>query len=402
MNQERLSAREAFRKLRYGMFVHWGVYSLLGRGEWVMFQEKIPVGEYEKLPPQFNPVKFNAAEWLDLIESAGMRYLTITSKHHDGFCMYDSDLTDYKITNTPFKRDPIEELASECQKRGIALMFYYSPLDWRHPDYRGDWAAYSAYWKGQVEELIRKYDPIGIWLDGCWEPEAVRRDIHAMDELWKLSEFYAQLRAKNPGLIICNNHHLEPLPEEDIQTFEQDLPGQNKIGFNYTLPVEGALGETCLTINNNWGYHHRDFKHKSVEEIIRALSFCAHADANLLLNVGPRPDGTIQPEHAGRLIAVGGWLALNGEAIYGTRGKVFGETPWGGVTRSASAIYLHVWNAPVDGWLSVDMPGAEAQALTLLATGDSLAFDRCESRLHVKLSSSLPDPANTVLKIALQ
>lgn len=395
MEKNRTQAREEFRAMRFGLFVHWGVYSILGRGEWVMHNEKIPVPEYEKLPPQFNPVKFNAREWVSLVKEAGMKYITITSKHHDGFCMYDSDLTDYKVTNTPYKRDPIDSLAKECHRRGVKLLFYYSPLDWHHPAYQNDWDAYTRYWHGQVLELFRKYKPAGIWLDGCWnKPEK-------MDETWKLTELYREIRKLSPGAIIANNHHQKPLPDEDIQTFEQDLPGENRAGFNTAMPHEGALFETCLTMNNSWGYHANDHNHKSLESLIRTLATCAGLDANLLLNVGPKPDGTIQPEFVERLQGMGAWLKRNGESVYGTRGRVFGQTPWGAATRTEKALYFHLWKLPEVGGLSAEMPGVKVRSARLLATRRSVNYTQFGSQLRFELPAPLPDPADTVLKVEI-
>ncbi|MCS6919238.1 MAG: alpha-L-fucosidase, partial [Fimbriimonadales bacterium] len=230
MNRQRQRARENFRKMRFGMFIHWGIYSLLERGEWVMYHEKIPLAEYKPLMQRFNPYLFSAAEWVKLAQKAGMRYITITAKHHDGFCMYDSDLTDYKITNTPFRRDVMRELSESCRKARMPLLFYYSPLDWQHPAYKTDWDAYTRYWHGQVAELVKKYKPYGIWLDGCWDKP------DNLTETWKLDELYRSLRAIQPALLIANNHHQKPLTDEDIQTYEQDLPGENKAGFNPISP----------------------------------------------------------------------------------------------------------------------------------------------------------------------
>ncbi|BCW96386.1 MAG: alpha-L-fucosidase [Fimbriimonadales bacterium] len=390
MEKQRQQARERFRQMRFGLFVHWGIYSLLERGEWVMHHEKIPVSEYEPLMHRFNPVRFNADEWVQLVKQAGMRYITITAKHHDGFCMYDSALTDYKITNTPYKRDIMRELADACRSAGVALLFYYSPLDWHHPAYKSDWDAYTRYWHGQVIELVQKYRPMGIWLDGCWEkPENI-------DQTWKLSELYFALRRIQPGILIANNHHQKPLPDEDIQTYEQDLPGENKIGFNPEPPSESALIETCMTINNSWGYHAKDTNHKSPAQLIRILSECASRDANLLLNVGPKPDGTIQSEHQERLKEKGAWLRENGEAVYGTRGKVFDSTPWGGATRTSRRIYLHVWNTPENGELTLELP-LRVKTVRLLQTGSRLQYEQRETQMTIQLPAPLPDPRNTVV-----
>ncbi|MEN3000376.1 MAG: alpha-L-fucosidase [Armatimonadota bacterium] len=393
MDTARQQAREMFRKMRFGMFIHWGIYSLLERGEWVMYHEKIPVQEYEKLMHQFNPVLYNPREWIALAKRAGMRYITITTKHHDGFCMYDSALTDYKITNTPFRRDVIGELVRECRRQRVAILFYYSPLDWHHPAYNSDWEAYTRYWHGQVLELVRKYKPMGIWLDGCWhKPEN-------LDATWRLSELYRELRRIAPGILIGNNHHQPPLPDEDIQTFEQDLPGENTAGFNKAMPVEGALYETCMTINNSWGYNAPDQNHKSSERLIRLLAECAGRDANFLLNVGPKSDGTIQPEHVERLEAIGRWLRKNGKAIYGTRGQVFTSTPWGTATRTAKSIYLHIWNPPETSHLTLQMPATQVKRARLLATGEVIKIQRQDDQVLVPVPKPLPDPANTVIQM---
>jgi len=393
METARQKAREAFRKMRFGMFIHWGIYSLLERGEWVMYHEKIPIHEYEKLMNQFNPTLYNPREWVALVKRAGMRYITITAKHHDGFCMYDSELTDYKITNTPFRRDAIAELVRECRKQRVAVLFYYSPLDWHHPAYNTDLDTYTRYWHAQVLELVRKYKPMGIWLDGCWhKPDN-------LDETWRLTELYRQMRQINPAVLIGNNHHQTPLPDEDIQTFEQDLPGENKAGFNTAMPVEDALYETCMTINNSWGYNTRDNNHKSPEQLIRILAECAGRDANLLLNVGPKPDGTIQSEHVERLERIGQWLSKNGAAIYATRGRVFTTTPWGTATRTAKCIYFHVWNPPDQPSITVQLPRSRVKQASILATHEPVQVRQQGERVIISLPQLLPDPANTVIQL---
>jgi alpha-L-fucosidase len=390
MDKRRQQARENFRKMRFGMFVHWGIYSLLERGEWVMYHEKIPLSEYKPLMERFNPHLFNAEEWVQLAKRAGMRYITITAKHHDGFCMYDSDLTDYKITNAPFRRDVMRELADACRKGRTALLFYYSPLDWQHPAYKSDWEAYTRYWHGQVIELVKKYRPYGIWLDGCWDKP------DKLDETWKLTELYRSLRAIQPALLIANNHHQKPLPDEDIQTYEQDLPGENTVGFNPVPPTDNALIETCMTINNSWGYNARDNQHKSPTQLIRILAECAGRDANLLLNVGPRPDGTIQDEHKDRLLEVGEWLRIHGEAIYATRGKVFNACEWGTATRTDKRIYLHIWNIPPKQQLKIEMP-LTVRSVRWLTNKEPIRYQQSEGMLTLSLPEQLPDVRNSVI-----
>lgn len=390
MDKRRQQARENFRKMLFGMFVHWGIYSLLERGEWVMFHEKIPLSEYKPLLERFNPHLFNAEEWVQLAKRAGMRYITITAKHHDGFCMYDSDLTEYKITNTPFRRDVMRELSDACRKAKLALLFYYSPLDWQHPAYKSDWEAYTRYWHGQVIELVQKYRPYGIWLDGCWDKP------DKLNETWKLTELYKSLRGLQPALLIANNHHQKPLPDEDIQTYEQDLPGENTVGFNPIPPTDNALIETCMTINNSWGYNARDNQHKPPTQLIRILAECAGRDANLLLNVGPKPDGTIQEEHKDRLLEVGEWLRVHGEAIYTTRGKVFTDCEWGTATRTGKRVYLHVWNLLPKRQLNIEIP-LKVRSVRWLTTKDPIRYQQSGDMLTLSMPEQLPDARNSVI-----
>ncbi|MBI4553346.1 MAG: alpha-L-fucosidase [Candidatus Latescibacteria bacterium] len=307
-----------FQEMRFGLFVNWGVYALIGHGEWVMHTEQIPVDEYEKLPPRFNPTRFHADEWADLMVEAEQRYMVFDTKHHEGFCMFDSALTDYRVTNTPFGRDPVAELAEACRQRGLVLGFYYSLLDWHHPAYRADWPAYVAYYQGQVRELCTQYGDIGmIWFDGYWP--AHDSPAHFLEGgPWDLAETYDLIHELQPQALIGNNHHVTPLPGEDFQMFEQDLPGENTAGFNAPSIGDRPL-ESCLTINKSWGYHSEDHAHKSVAELIQFLVACVEQDSNLLLNVGPMPSGEIQPEHVERLRGLGAWLSVHGESVYGTR-----------------------------------------------------------------------------------
>lgn len=384
MNKARLKAREQFREMRFGLFVHWGIYCLLERGEWVMHQEKIPCEQYRQLMHQFSPVRFNAKQWVELTKQTGMRYITITAKHHDGFCMYDSELTDYKITNTPYKKDPFAELAEECNRQQIALLFYYSPLDWCHPAYDTDWDAYTRYWHGQVLELFRKYKPFGIWLDGCWhKPEQI-------DSTWKLTQLYQAIRQISPGAIIGNNHHQRLLPDEDIQTYELDLPGENKSGLNPTQAIEEALPETCMTINNSWGYHAKDHNYKSIDQLIRILSTCAGRDANLLLNVGPKPDGTIQPEFIQRLVGIGEWLKHYKEAIYGTRGKIIPEQNWGTLTQRDNKVFVHLWYTPENQEIQIPSFTQRISKAYWLTSKRPLQFTQNENSLQIYLGDMTP------------
>jgi alpha-L-fucosidase len=371
---ERLAARQWFRDAKFGMFIHWGVYSLLGQGEWVMQNRQISVDRYEWLASTFNPVRFDAKEWVGLAQAAGVRYITITSRHHDGFAMFASKASRYNIVDwTRFGRDPLKELAEECRRQGIRLFFYYSQLDWHHPDYwprgstgratgrpeQGEWNRYLDFMGAQLEELLTGYGPLGgIWFDGMWDkPQAD----------WRLPETYALIHRLQPAALIVPNHHQTPLPGEDVQTFEQDLPGANTAGFNTTFIGSLPL-ETSLTMNRSWGFNLTDASFKSVPELIRYLVRAAGNDANLLLNIGPRPDGTIQPEAAERLRALGAWLARFGSSIYGTRGGPVAPRAWGVTTRRADTIFVHVLDWP-DRTLSLPALPARVIRATLLGSG---------------------------------
>jgi len=402
----RLEAREWYRDAKFGMFIHWGVYSLLGQGEWVMQNREIPVGSYEWLASTFNPVKFDAREWVALAKAAGMRYITITSRHHDGFSMFATRATPYNIVDwTPFERDPLKELADECQRQGLRLFFYYSQLDWHHPDYwprgrtgratgrpeNGDWTRYLDFMDRQLEELLTGYGPLGgIWFDGMWDKP---------DADWRLERTYGLIHRLQPAALIVPNHHQAPLPGEDVQTFEQDLPGANTAGFNTkeigTLPLE-----TSLTMNRSWGFNITDHGFKSVKELIGYLVRAAGNDANLLLNVGPRPDGTMQPEAVERLRAVGAWMARYGESIYGTRGGPVPPRPWGVTTRRGDLVYVHVleWS---DRLLALPPLGGTVTAARMLATGDPVVFEQSESGVTLTLPPGGGDEPDRIVVLAL-
>lgn len=346
---ENLKAREWFQDARFGMFIHWGVYSVLEDGEWVMNNRKMPIPEYEKLPPKFNPVKFNAAEWVSLAKAAGMKYITITSKHHDGFAMFATKQSKWNIVDaTPYKRDPLKELAEECRKQGIKLFFYHSHLDWTHADYyprgrtgqasgrpeSGDFNTYLDFMDAQLTELLTNYGPVaGIWFDGIWD----RRDAN-----WRLEQTYRLIHKLQPAALVGNNHHLKPFEGEDFQMFEKDLPGKNTAGHSAEAVIGNLPLETCDTINKAWGYNAKDKSLKSTRELIQYVVRAAGYGANFLLNVGPKPDGTIQEEFTVRLKEIGQWMKANGEAVYGTRGGPVGPRNWGVTTQTATKVYVHV------------------------------------------------------------
>ncbi len=274
-----------------------------------MHNERIPISEYEKLAGQFNPVRFDAEAWATLIAESGARGFLITTKHHDGFCMYDTALTDYKVTNTPFGRDPIGELAEACHRRGIQLHFYYSLLDWHHPDYRANWPAYVRYYQGQVRELCTKYGELGgILFDGYWPRyEFVPETEHFRPGgEWDLAGTYDLIHSLQPQAMVVNNHHVLPLKGEDYQVWELDMPGENTVGFN-TTEVGPLSRAAWFNLNRGWAYYKGEQQVKAAEQIIKQLSECMRRDAVYWLNVGPTPEGEILPEEAAELRKVGAW-----------------------------------------------------------------------------------------------
>jgi alpha-L-fucosidase len=413
---ENLAARKAFQDDRFGVFIHWGVYSVLGRGEWVMNIEKITASEYEKLAPQFNPEKFNADEWVATFKKAGAKYITITSKHHDGFAMWDSKVSDWDIVErTPYKRDVLKQLADACEKHGMKLYFYHSQLDWHHPDYyprgmtggtagrpdSGEWEKYIAFMDAQLAELLSgEYGPIGgIWFDGWWDQQTKRvKGKEKTDRLetnidWQLRRTYDMIHALQPACLIGANHHVRPFPGEDFQMYERDLPGENKGGHSKDAEIGNLPLESCDTINRSWGCNAGDDNFKSVPDLVRYLVRAAGRNANFLLNVGPRPDGTLDPKSVERLEAIGKWLDKNGATIYGTRGGPIAPQPWGVSTHTSDKVYLHLLDRSKvadDGWL--ELAGTEAldpATMTAFDSGDPIEVRRGKSgNLEAKVGAA--------------
>ena len=405
---ENLAARRWFQDARFGLFVHWGVYSVLGDGEWVMNNRKIRAAEYEKLPAFFNPVDFDPAAWVALAKAAGMKYITITSKHHDGFAMFDSKVSDYDIVDrTPYKKDVLKMLADECHRQGIKLFFYHSQLDWHHPDYyprgrtghdtgrpeSGEWYRYLDYMDAQLKELLTGYGEIGgIWFDGWWDrPEAD----------WRLAKTYSLIHELQPAALVGSNHHRRPNPGEDFQMFEKDLPGRNTAGFNDQSEIGDLPLETCETMNNAWGFNITDRSYKSTKDLVRYLVRAAGNDANFLLNVGPMPNGKIQPEFVSRLREMGDWLSRYGESIYGTRGGPVTPRPWGVTTQKGNTVYLHVLDWP-DETLSLPKLPGKVTAARFVKDGTRAAFVEDEAGVRVKIPAATRDEIDTVIALIFQ
>jgi alpha-L-fucosidase len=403
-----LEARQWFQDAKFGMFIHWGVYSVLGNGEWVMETRPISGAEYAKLPRFFNPIKFDPAAWVALAKAAGMKYITITTKHHDGFAMFGSRLTDWNVVaRTPYGKDVIGLLAAECLKQGIKLFFYHSQLDWHSPDYfprgrtgrhagrpeAGNWEAYLNFMDGQLRELLTNYGEIGgVWFDGMWDkPEAD----------WHLARTYALIHQLQPQALVGSNHHKTPFPGEDFQMFEKDLPGGHTTGFNPEQSVSALPLETAETMNDSWGFNLTDEHYKNVGEVIRYLVRAVGSNANFLLNIGPMPNGEIQPEFVQRLTEVGKWMKQYGDSIYGTRGGPVTPGPWGVTTQRGSKVYVHVldWNQPV---LALEELPGPIRSARMLRDGSNVEFSTVKGGLVLKMPEAQPDEVDRVMVLELE
>ena len=363
-SQENLNARRWFDSARFGMFIHWGASSVLGQAEWVMNNRNIRVDEYKRLLRIFNPVYFDAGKWVSTAKNAGMQYITFITRHHDGFSNWDTKQSDWKITNTPYGKDVLRQLADECHKQGIKLFVYYSLLDWYRSDYqyetgrtgkgtgrtqKSDWNSYINFMKAQLTELLTGYGEIaGVWFDGHWDQLDNDKDKNQTSKVnWHYDDIYSLIHKLQPQCLIGNNHHLSPLPGEDFQMFEKDLPGFNTTGFGGAAVSRLPL-ETCETMNDSWGFNITDRNYKSVPQLIHYLVKDAGYGANFLLNIGPMPNGEIQPEFTDRLQQMGSWLTTYGATIYGTKGGFIKPQEWGAVTETANRVYIHILNKKDD------------------------------------------------------
>lgn len=409
---------EWWRDARFGMFIHWGLYSeaagywngkpVPGAGEWAMNDLNIPLSQYARLVPEFDPKKFNADDWVKTAKDAGMKYIVITAKHHEGFAMYPSALTDWCIKSTPFERDPLKELAAACNKEGMKLCFYYSIMDWHHADYAPrkpwddihtnapDFDAYDAYMKGQLKELLTDYGNIGlIWFDGDWE------------KTWTYErgvDLYNYLRTLQPNLIVNNRvgSCADPLPGQirpgDYQTPEQTIP-PNGYGA-------GVDWETCMTMNDTWGYKRGDETWKSKETLIRNLVDIASKGGNYLLNVGPTDQGLIPDGSIERLKEMGDWMKVNGEAIHGTSASPFAkQLPWGRCTTRVSGdtttLFFHVFEWPADGRLFIPGLLNRVKSASLLANGTKVPARNLADGVTLAVGVSAPDTISSTIAVKI-
>jgi len=358
-----LAARQSFQEARFGLFIHWGIYSQVAYGEWVMENQRMSLEKYEQFAPLFNPVKFDPTEWVSIAKAAGMKYITITAKHHDGFAMFGTQQNKWNIVDgTPYGKDVLKMLADECHKQGIKLFFYYSQLDWHHPDYfprgrtgtatgrpsAGNWPDYIKFMNAQLTELLTNYGDIaGIWFDGWWDKP---------DANWDLSTTFDLIHTLQPHALIGSNHHNTPFEGQDFQMFEQDLPGEANREFEKDTKISELPLESCVTIQKySWGINLLDRYDatRSTKELIADLVGAAGRNTNLLLNVGPLSDGTFPRDAIERLKEMGQWLDKYGESIYHTNGGPLSPRSWGVTTQRDNKIYVHLlkWKSNDALWL---------------------------------------------------
>ncbi len=412
---ENLAARSEFQDAKFGLFIHWGVFSILGDAEWVMNNENIPVKDYTRLMNFFNPTQFDAHEWVSMAKNAGMKYITLITRHHDGFSMWNTKYSDFNIMNTPYKKDVVKMIADECHQQGIKLFLYYSLLDWRRNDYswwtgrtgqgtgrtvHGNWNDYIAFMKNQLTELLTNYGPIaGIWFDGYWDqtaPEGAKDRTPKVD--WHLNEIYALIHKLQPQCLIGNNHHLTPFAGEDFQMFERDLPGENKSGLSFQKASRKLPLETCETMNDSWGFNIKDDHYKTVPQIIDYIVNAAGRNANFLLNVGPMPNGIIQREFTDTLKAVGKWMKDNGESIYRTRGNIMPPQDWGVVTSRDNKVYVHILKDPKEA-LVIENIGGKVKSCHLLGKDQKVKFKQDKKGVTFDLNGIDLNNIDTIIEI---
>jgi len=409
-----------YRNAKFGMFIHWGPYSQASvEASWPILTPKqggISQADYVALAKTFNPTKFDPAAFVDLARSAGQEYMVFTTKHHDGFCMFDSAYTDYKITNSPYGKDIVAQLVKACSDDEMPLGFYYSPPDMHHPGFRDitklarenwhgepqrpEWSSYLEYMELQLTELLTRYGPAAlIWFDGLndqkkYDGERVLRLIHELQPATLVNDrIGVDADYETPEQFIPT-----AIPTKGIRLTGID-PSVSKQLKNAVPRLEDfRLWETCMTINNTWAYNKNDHEFKSEQTLIRGLVEVASRGGNFLLNVGPQPDGQIQPEFQQRLRAIGDWLTLNGDSIYGsTYGPVQG-TPGLRTTANGKSIYIHIFDWPAS---TLEVPGIEARVLSarLLANGRPLTFRQSEGKLAIDVPGQAPDANVSVVAL---
>ena len=416
---------------RFGMFIHWGIYSIPARGEWVRSTEEMPEENYIKYFDEFNPIDFDPKKWARAAKNAGMKYAVLTAKHHDGFCLFDSKLTDWKVTNTPYGKDIVREYLDAFRAEGLRVGLYYSLLDWHHPDYPSykdrnhplrneerekdkpkNFDNYLKYMHGQIEELCRDYGKIDImWFDFSYDDMT--------GEKWKASELVRMVRSYQPDIILDNRLEVSGTGFGSIATDNPSEFSGDFVSPEQIIPPSGfkddsgrnIAWEACVTMNNNWGYTAKDKNFKPYDMLIRKLVECVSKNGNLLLNVGPDARGNIPSESLERLEQIGKWMKLNGESIYGCSSANLPKPENGRLTRNGNTIYYHIYENSIGSiWLE-NIKHDEIKSIRLLCDGTEIKLadnnwmvENYPDAVFVDVSSTvyLPDSVDTVLKIELK
>ncbi|MDB2686207.1 alpha-L-fucosidase [Mariniblastus sp.] len=418
---EKAARMKWFTDARFGMFIHWGLYAqpagvwkgkdIPGVGEWIQRRAQIPTVDYEPLQKTFNPVKYNAEQWVLLAKQAGMKYIVITSKHHDGFCLYDSKFSDWDMGGTPYKKDLLDPLAAACRKHGLKMCFYHSILDWHHPQFAAkakwtgsfatenpDMEIYRTYMKDQLHELLTNYGDVGIvWFDGEW----AKCWTHEMGV-----DLYNYCRTLQPNTIVNNRvdkgrRGMAGMTAStefvgDYGTPEQEIP---QTGFG-----DGVFWESCMTMNKTWGFKLKDHEWKSSEKLIRNLIDLASKGGNFLLNVGPTAEGEIPEASVERLQAMGKWMDSYGQSIYETSASPLNRNSWDGrctqkKTESGTRLYFHVFEWPTDGVLNIKYLKNKPVVAKMMGTEEALSVTGESGDWKIQLPSTAPDEIASVVQV---
>lgn len=421
---EREERVQWFMEDRFGLFIHWGLYSIPARGEWIRNNERLSVEDYQPYFEEFNPIYYNPREWAKAAKEAGQKYAVLTAKHHDGFCLFDSKLTDYKATNTPAGRDLIKEYIEAFRDEGLKVGLYYSIIDWYHPDYpaygdrhhpmrdnedfknvTGDFSRYISYFHGQVKELLTNYGKIDIlWFDFSYDDMT--------GEKWRATELVEMIRSIQPDVLIDNRlggNILDAEPEiyaGDFYSPEQIIP----VGGIVNSVDKPIPWEACISLNDHWGYHSRDVNYKSPQQVIRTLVECVSKNGNLLLNVGPNAKGEIPQQSMGILKEVGKWMKQNGASIYGCHASSLPKPEWGRYTQKGNYLYAHVYDRGIGPIYFQGLKGKIKKA-RLLADGSELKvevpwmaeqYSDVQNGAFITLQGArLPDEMDTVIELEL-
>lgn len=405
---DNIAARKHFQDSKFGIFLHWGLYAMLATGEWTMTNNDLNYKEYAKLAGGFYPSRFSAKEWVSQIKASGAKYICFTTRHHEGFSMFKSKYSDYNVVDaSPFKRDIVKELADECHRQGIDIHFYYSHIDWQREDAplgrtglgtgrpvdKQNWDSYYTFMNNQLTELLTNYGKVGaIWFDGWWDQD----QNPSFD--WRLPEQYALIHRLQPACLIGNNHHHTPFEGEDFQMFERDLPGENTAGLSGQSISQLPL-ETCETMNGMWGYKITDQNYKSTKTLIHYLVKAAGRNTNLLMNIGPQPDGCLPTVAVQRLKEMGDWMKTYGETIYGTRGGRVTPRDWGVTTEKDNKIFVHILNLK-DRSLFLPITDKNAKRAVDYVSRKAVKMQKCQGGVLITLDS-VPTDVDKVVEIQL-